>query len=209
MIFIKTPKEKGINKILNYYNRPFYSSSQNNYRKVGWLSKEDQNNRFKCLLNIGVKENDYILDYGCGLGDLLNYINDNNLNINYLGVDINPDFIEKNKNKYGEEYFKLINNYNNIKEKFDWFIASGTFTVYTSNIDLFYTIKYFYNKVNKGLSFNLLRTPFYENEKTNISKNEPVRGYSLNDISNYFNKNYKNVKITLFKNNEFNVYIYK
>lgn len=206
--------------IVDFYNTDYYTSKRNKYGKLGWRSKDGQLERFDALLNIGVKGNDSILDYGCGYGDLLEYLWSVNKykNVDYYGVDINSEFINKSKEEYGDEFFGLIKSYKNVNDSFDWFLASGVFTVFTSNEDLYNTIDHFYKKVNKGLSFNLM---YGYCEKDDYCKKEEYRGYDPKIIEKYFKTKYNKVEVSsLWTTNtdpnytppidgEFNVYIYK
>ena len=65
--------------------------------------------RFKAIdpfINFeGVK----ILDYGCGLGFLLEYLSKFDVSFDYTGYDILPDFIDACNAKHDCGSFKLIN----------------------------------------------------------------------------------------------------
>jgi SAM-dependent methyltransferase len=195
--------------IINYYNKPYYKTHPFTYGKLGWSSKKGQLIRFSYLLKY-INNNDKILDYGCGYGDLLTYMINEKIQAKYLGVDINSQFIQSCINKYNNNYFKLINSYKDIKYDFDWFVASGVFTVKTSTLELYDTIDYFYQKANKGLSFNLLGNN-YDIEKTLTSNTLNIRGYNSNEIFNYLKSKYTNVFIDFLfkKDKEFNIYIIK
>lgn len=212
MRFIKTAKEKeGIDKILKHYEKPLYNKAKTNHSRLGWRTKQGQIERFQVMLDVGVGGEDFVLDYGCGLGDLLGYMKKVKKyhHVDYLGVDINNKYINESKEKYGDGFFKSITDYKSINGKFDWFLASGVFTVHTSNRDLYNVIDYFYKHVRKGISFNLLRSPYYENERGLKYKEISVRGYNKDDISKYFKKKYGNIKVVDISYDEFNVYIYK
>ena len=54
-----------------------------------------------------------------------------NIFVKYIGVDINKNFIEKNKERYKDDNnatFYVIKTIKDIKENFDWFFASGSLT---------------------------------------------------------------------------------
>jgi len=198
-----------INRILKHYNKNIYKNASSNFSKVGWNSSFGQIKRFKIMLDIGVRNNDSIIDYGCGFGDLLKYMKKHAQykNVKYFGVDINNDFINEAKNKYGDNSFSVIKSYKDINETFDWFLASGVFTVYTSNVDMYKTIDHFYKLVRKGISFNLLNGC---DDKDDFSGDLNIRGYDKDRIYTYFKDKYKKVDvIDVFNSYEFNIYIYK
>ena len=67
-------------------------------KTLGWGGgRERQSLRFKTHLEIGFKENDSIIDIGCGFGDLYFYLKENFSQFYYYGIDINPILIEKGK----------------------------------------------------------------------------------------------------------------
>ncbi len=209
-----------INKIIRHYKKPKYSKSDSSSEIVGWVSVFGQHQRFK-LLTKYVKNRDKILDYGCGLGELYNFFIINKYNeIDYTGVDINQNFIKKCKETWYIESlenpninFYTISKNEDIKEKFDWVIASGVFTVYTSNNQFYDTIDYLYNISNIGISFNLFEYSYdYPLEKNNDSNDVPIRGYDINKLYKYFLRKYSNSEIEepiLFNDNEYTFYIKK
>jgi len=204
--------------IINFYNKKYFINQKDNYGKLGWRTLKGQIDRFEILLDIGVSNGDIVLDYGSGYGDLLSFLMKKKYIIKYLGVDINSSFIKSSKNKYGYKYFKLIKSYEDINLKFDWFISSGAFTVHTSNNTLLNTIDYYYKRVNKGLSFNLLSNE--PNEPTMDSNSINIRGYNPKWVFDILKSKYNKVKIVPIELNnnylnfydkldEFNIYIYK
>lgn len=169
-------------KVIDYYKE--LNKYDNDYDKVGWHSGEDgQKNRFKVLLDIGVKDGDSIVDFGCGLGDLYGYLRDNNYKVKYIGVDICDFLIEQAKEKYPKGKFVTINSLNDVSSNFDWFIASGVFTYGYKIKEVLEVFKQAFNMCNKGLSFNMLE--FLE-EKDDIYS--PVKYYDSK--LNFFNSNW-------------------
>lgn len=77
---------------------------------VGWSNSPDQLLRFKELLRGIDINNKTILDIGCGLGDIIPYLDtlsDNSYR--YIGIDITESLVAHAQNKYADrEYFKFI-----------------------------------------------------------------------------------------------------
>jgi len=75
-------------------------------------------------LEIGNKS---ILDVGCGMGDVLPFLYAKTDNFEYLGVDINSDFINIARKRYEGHEFQILDPF---KEKvgrtFDFVLSSGT-----------------------------------------------------------------------------------
>lgn len=140
----------------------------NRYKKLGrsvgtagWSSVETQSLRFQQLLNGFDLENKTILDIGCGLGDLYNYINQVvTKNFNYIGIDISNSVIEDARSKYNGSNALFYNDtLENIElEKIDISVASGAFS-YRFKGSKQYT-KYIFNRMfdlsSIGISANFL-----------------------------------------------------
>jgi SAM-dependent methyltransferase len=179
----------GVLDIIEYYKQ--LNKYQNDYDKVGWHNGViGQNVRFKVLLDIGVKDGDTILDFGCGLGDLYGYLIKNNYKVNYLGVDICDFLIQGAKNKYPLGNFFTINDLTDIDFNFDWFISSGVFTYGFSFKEFVHILKEAYKKSNKGLSINMLE--FIEEKKKIHSSikyyNNQINFFNPRLLSNYLKK---------------------
>ena len=181
---------KSVLDIIGYYKQ--LNKYPNDCDKVGWHNGiVGQNNRFKILLDIGIKDGDTILDFGCGLGDLYGYLIENNYKVNYLGVDICDFLIEGAKKKYPSGNFLTINNLSEIDFNFDWFISSGVFTYGFSFKEIINILKKSYKKSNKGLSINMLE--FVEEKKKIYSSikyyNSHINFFNSKLLSNYLTKN--------------------
>ena len=81
---------------------------------VDWNSEQSQELRFKQLLKLSEMKGDFsVLDYGCGYGALLDYMNKRtDFNFKYLGYDISKDMLKEAKNIFGEnDEIRWINDY--------------------------------------------------------------------------------------------------
>lgn len=70
-----------------------------------------------------------ILDVGCGTGSVLNYIT-KNIHVDYVGCDINPDYIARAMKKFGNRGAFYCCDINALPEKesgFDFALAIGIF----------------------------------------------------------------------------------
>jgi SAM-dependent methyltransferase len=85
-------KEEINNAIQRYNNRLNEHGITEN--ALGWGNKGRSNLRFSILCSEFDLEDSIILDFGCGFGDLYNYVKDNvTSNFKYIGIDINEKFI--------------------------------------------------------------------------------------------------------------------
>ncbi|MGF9976251.1 class I SAM-dependent DNA methyltransferase [Viridibacillus arvi] len=144
------------------------------FKSAQWADKESQEKRFQILLGIEDIENSRILDFGCGTGHLATYLKRMNINVNYTGVDIVPEFISCAKEKHPEYNFYLNTELPN--QKYDYIFISGVFNNKLEDNRGFYekTLLDLSNFCNKGIAFNMLshyveyydEGLFYENPET-------------------------------------------
>ena len=144
-----------INKNNSEYTRIFINGKNRN-NMVAWDVPGSQEQNFS-LITSNIDYNDSILDYGCGIGDIIKYLEDNNIKISdYLGVDINKIYIDKAKIDYPNNEFKLINSINDINGDYDSVCASGVFTWFITREDFINTINKLYDICNKRVLITCL-----------------------------------------------------
>ena len=91
---------------------------------VGWLDgKTNQAKRFEILLDIGVSSGESVLDVGCGVGHLTEYLNNIGLKVDYTGIDTTKDAIDQAKKVYTNELF-IHGSVKDINETYNWGLAS-------------------------------------------------------------------------------------
>ena len=138
------------------------SNGLNDAERVGWGSSSSQEKRFQVLVEIGNLENNSILDIGCGLGSLFEFIKKKYGILSYTGVDINPKMIELAKQNFSEAEFieiDIIKNRDFInKRKFDYVFLSGALNLsedkHYKNIKSMMKEMFFLSK--KGVALNFL-----------------------------------------------------
>jgi len=148
-------------KIAEHYSKCFEEHGDT-HLGVDWPNYDDTLKRYQTMLDI-TKPNSTVLDFGCGTSALYQYSIDVNQQINYSGLDINLNFVNKSKEKFPNNkfYHKDILLDDDIP-KFDYIICNGTFTEkrelnYDEMFEFFSsTIKKLWDKTNKGIAFNLM-----------------------------------------------------
>ena len=125
-----------------------------------WSNKEMQELRFRVLTEIGIKTGDSVLDVGCGFGDLSDYFRRHKIEVDYTGVDLSPDLIQKGQAIYPEAklFSGDIFDLNPEPASFDYVILSGALNE-AMNDDGEYAqsvIKQMYQTCRKAVAFNLL-----------------------------------------------------
>ena len=133
------------------------------YEVLDWESKEAQEIRFKALLDHFDIRKSVLLDVGCGLGNLAEYIDRHNISLYYIGVDIVSEMVERAKKNVFKnitpqfmtmDFFKT----SDIEDDFDYIYSSGIFNLNLGNNEEFLAdaVKNFLIAARKGVCFNLL-----------------------------------------------------
>lgn len=152
----------------NLNNRIYFESAcdyPNDYRGVKWTSKESQFIRFKILCEIA---NDLltsnILDVGCGLGHLVDYLISQEFTGHYKGIDIVAQMIINAKKRHPTFNFEC-NDIDSIdKNQHDYVLASGIFAL-TNAEQTKELIPALFDCAKKGLAFNCLSSFAEEKEE--------------------------------------------
>lgn len=95
-----------------------------------WNSRESQERRFAALADVGLGAGDTLLDVGCGIGDLVAWLERAGLALDYTGVDLTPLMVETAQARFPDRAFLqgcLLNGVALPRPRFDWVVASGIF----------------------------------------------------------------------------------
>ena len=177
----------------NFYNEKSQSYEMNSAEIVGWMDgKKNQLKRFDTLLDIGVKSGDTVLDFGCGVGHMVEHINKTGLKVKYTGIDVNKDAIRRARNAFIVSDIMGIHpmsastgiifshgSVKDINENYDWILASGVFNYKFPKAEMIQTVNSLLDHANKGIAFNLL-------EAGHIIHPDYVF-YKKDTITHYFN----------------------
>jgi len=80
-------------EIIKSFYEPKIGSALPDFEILGWESAEAQKYRFDAFIKNINLEGLSILDVGCGLGNLLEHLTEENISVKYTGVDILPGMI--------------------------------------------------------------------------------------------------------------------
>lgn len=193
-------------QIIDFYKVRGITELENSAASVGWSSPDTQQLHFKVLYNIGVNKEDTILDYGCGLGHLIDFLQTQGSNTQhqYFGIDILNEFILAAKKLYPGHQFQTANIYD-IDKHFDYVFGSGTFTICTPLEEMLNALQHTFKLVNKGISFNLM------NVKHKLSTNKYFSTYDPEKLLPILQSHFNNVEIinNYSPEKNFTVYIRK
>lgn len=187
--------------------RKFYLSAIKKHgvsaKGVNWLSKENQELRFKEILQLlPYVLNEYSLgDAGCGFGDFYSYLIKNNRQLkNYLGIDAHIEIVELASANTEVEILHLDICKESVPIK-DYYVCSGALNILTY-FETHLFIQNCYNSSRKAFIFNTLygdkesetynylQKDFIESiaKKLNVKKVIYKEGYLESDITVMFVK---------------------
>ncbi len=149
-------------EIKRYYKK-LYQNYGRKAEAVQHISYQEQCKRFE-VLNELLTPRESVIDLGCGLGHMLEYLRENGYEGSYLGLDFVPEFIESNKKNFkGDQsaQFKLFDlNTNKIPMGYDHLMVCGVFNNIMEDNDKFMKklLLKTYAAAEKAVSFNMMST---------------------------------------------------
>ena len=155
--------------IIRHYEECYKKYGDSN-RGVDWPNEKDTLKRYQVMLELIKfdtyrKEEPTLLDFGCGLGHMYDFIKKNQINVKYAGLDISEIFVKKCREKYPlNQFYKtdLIKDKDGSIPQFDYIVMNG---VLTEKRELLYDemllyfkelIKKVYQNCNRGIAFNVM-----------------------------------------------------
>lgn len=132
-------------------------------RGVDWNSEESQTLRFRQLARVLPSPGQpfTVLDYGCGYGALVGFLDEVGLDYDYLGFDIAPSMVDEARRNHGGARRRFTTDEAEL-ESADYALASGVFNV-RLDTDLAVWSDYVVDTLNaldrlgrRGLAFNML-----------------------------------------------------
>jgi len=108
---------------------PLVAKYGDSFQSVDWGSIQGQQKRFRVLLEAMDFNNARILDVGCGVGHLVDYLKEHNYDGHYLGIDLVREMTETAARRHPAWDFRFETNINNAEDfSPDIVVASGLFT---------------------------------------------------------------------------------
>jgi SAM-dependent methyltransferase len=123
---------------------------------VQYSSRETQERRFEKLIGIGELQGCSVLDFGCGTGQLHDYLSRQGLQVHYHGIDIVDEFLTLCRTKIPNGNFGSLEQFRD--QQFDYVMVGGVFNNLIEDNRGFYqeTLKTLFAMTRKGLSFNMM-----------------------------------------------------
>lgn len=131
----------------------------NDWRALGWQSRRTQFQRFAVLAEIGPLTNTRVLDVGCGLGDLYDYLCSQETWVTYTGYDLVPDMVERARKRFPEARFAVRDVLQGLgDEPFDYILSSGAFNIdFGGNLPAIHRLlREMFDACTRGVAINFL-----------------------------------------------------
>lgn len=202
---------KKIDFIKSYYE-PNIGKGLPDYSVLGWESEEAQKARFEVLIRCTELQGKKILDVGCGMGNLYEYLLLKNIKANYTGIDILQSMIDNALRKKLDADFLCIDIFEHNPfeaESFEVVYSSGIFNLNMGNNNEF-LIKaagLFIYLAKEIVVFNLLHylSPGREDKYFYFKPHEVKK-----QILEYYGEKFKKICIIEgYLKNDFSVVIYR
>lgn len=174
------------NQLLSFFN--FHLKKYGDRPEALRWTPQGQLKRYHTLLDIAPDlNNQKVLDYGCGIGDLYQFLKRRGITVRYTGVDINPNFINLAKSKYPECTFKVMSiDEEPLQEYYDYIFICGVFNLRVPGVqnDVKNALVKLFQHCNKGLALNALSShaPEKDNELNYTSPEEMVK-FAIENLS--------------------------
>lgn len=98
-------------------------------RTLGSGTEERRRLRFDVLRQVGITAGVSVLDLGCGFGDFYGFLTGAGIDVEYLGIDINPKLLDIARRKYPSATFRAVDIMTDDLDSIDYVVASGTFNL--------------------------------------------------------------------------------
>lgn len=147
---------------LKKHYQNLFAEHGNSSHAVQYADSNSQFKRFEILHQIDT-DMQSVVDVGCGLGHLYEFLQSKNPKIQYLGLDFVDEFIEAAQATHGKEQvsFEVFDLYENeIPNGYDYALLSGVFNNLMPNNWGFMhiTLKKMFAAATKGIAFNCMST---------------------------------------------------
>jgi SAM-dependent methyltransferase len=153
--------------------------------------KSRNNIRYSVIQDyVEVNEELSILDYGCGLGYLYDYLQENLPKLQYFGSDLVEDFISHCQNKFPHinSNFFLVDPFTHFDKKFDIVFASGVFNI-KSSLKEENSKQYVYDRITELFNAsNKILICDFASKYVDFQQDE-AQHFSIQDIADFCVKN--------------------
>ena len=146
-----------------YFNG--YKDSDDKSKMLMWMAEGSQEQNFE-IVSRYIKSNNSLLDYGCGTGDFITYLNSRDIIVSdYFGVDINKNFIDTAIKTHDGYKYEMISDIDDVYGNWDIVASIGVFTWYIERDEFIRTIRRLYDLAIKEVLITCNRGYFEDNDE--------------------------------------------
>lgn len=152
-----------VNREIREHYSELFAKHGDSHLTAQWRDRRTQEMRFQVLIGLGISADSKILDFGCGLGDLLAYLRrETGFRGEYVGYELSPAILQEARRKYGDDRRARFEERDIFidppEETFDYALVSGPFNTKFADSEsyLYRALRILFGAVRKGLSFNLM-----------------------------------------------------
>jgi ubiquinone/menaquinone biosynthesis C-methylase UbiE len=118
--------------------------------------------RFQVLREVGLVPGCTVMDVGCGFGDFFGYLLEQNLEVSYLGIDINTELIDIARRKYPRAEFRVADLQTDELPRVDFLVSSNAFNLRLQESDNYALVADIlarsYRQASRGVAIDFLTT---------------------------------------------------
>jgi SAM-dependent methyltransferase len=118
--------------------------------------------RFQVLREVGLVPGCTVMDLGCGFGDFFGYLLEQNLDVSYFGIDINPELIDIARRKYPRAEFRVADLQIDELPRVDFLVSSNAFNLRLQQSDNYALVADIlarsYRQAARGVAIDFLTT---------------------------------------------------
>jgi len=177
---------------------------------VQYSSAQSQERRFEILAGVGDLQQKRIFDFGCGTGQLGQYLQRQGIECEYFGTDIVDEFLALCKNKFPQGNFEKFSYFSGMQ--FDYIFIGGVFNnKMASNKKLYEdTLRSLFPMCREGIAFNMMSAYVdYQDSELFYEYPENVFGFIKREITPFVTlRNDYEVKLGVVPF-DFTVYAYR
>jgi trans-aconitate methyltransferase len=136
----------------------------------------------QCLVDVGIESGAEVLDVGCGLGALHEHLLAAGLQCPYTGYDINPQLIERARQRHPAMTFEVRDILREEFPQFDFIVSSSSFNLKLEHEDnhsfIERMLKTMYGHARQAVAVDLM-TSYVDFKKPDVFYYEPERVFSI------------------------------
>ncbi len=148
-----------------------------------------QRAHYQSMLDIGDTAGKKILDFGCGKGDLYQFLQEREVPVEYTGCDINGKLITVAQKKYPGVDFRVLDiDRDVLDEDFDFIFLCGVFNLRVEGLDevIKDTLIKLFARCRIGLAFNALSAHNPKKDfELHYTSPEEVFSFAVRNLSPY------------------------